>query len=68
MHSPYGFTVWDPTGLQSALQSAVVRSGRLLADGCDFVVGLGKMYNDKIMCGYASHNDVSVNDEPHIRR
>jgi hypothetical protein len=32
MHSPYGFTLWDPTGLQCLLQHGV-KSGRILADG-----------------------------------
>jgi len=46
MFSPYGVTLWDPTSLQSSLQYAVVKSGRVVADGCEIIVGLGKMYND----------------------
>ena len=68
MHSPCDFTLWDPTSLQSSLQYAVVKSVRVQADGCEIIVGLGKMYSDKIKYRYAPHNDVSVIDGPHIRR
>jgi len=70
MLSPCGFTLWDPTvySLQSSLQYAFVKSGPILADGCESIIGLVKMYNDKIKYRYAPHNDVSANDGPQIRR
>ena len=68
MISPYGFTLWDPTSLQSSLQYAVVKSGRILPDGCEIVIVLGKMYDGKMKYSHAPLNDVSLNDGPHIRR
>jgi hypothetical protein len=42
------FTLWNPASLQCLLQCKIVKFGRTVADGCNIVVGLGKMYNDKI--------------------
>ena len=38
----------DPTNLHCLLQYEVVKSGRIVADGCKIVVGQGKMYDNKI--------------------
>jgi hypothetical protein len=52
MYSPYGFTLWDPTSLQCLLQCEIVKSGCIVADDCKITVGLGKMYNEKIILMY----------------
>jgi hypothetical protein len=45
MYSPRGFTLWVPTCLQSLLQYEIGKSDRIEADGCNIIVGHGKMYN-----------------------
>jgi hypothetical protein len=40
--------VWDHMGLQCLLQCEIVKSGHMVADSCEIIVGLGKMCNRKI--------------------
>ena len=40
VYPPYGFTVWDPTSLQCLLQYEIVKSGRIVADGCKNIVDI----------------------------
>lgn len=47
-YSPYDFHLWDPTILKYLLKQGILKSGRMVADGCKIIVGLGKTYNDKI--------------------
>jgi hypothetical protein len=42
------FTLWDPTSLECLLKHEILKTGRLVADGCKIIVVLGKMYNDEI--------------------
>jgi hypothetical protein len=48
MYSPYGFTLWGPTSLHCLLQYEIVKSCCVVADRCKIIVGLDKIYNDKI--------------------
>jgi hypothetical protein len=42
------FTLWNPASLQCLLHCKIVKPGHTVADSYKFIVGLRKMYSDKI--------------------